>query len=75
MRDSVVTDKTLGALYSPKTLGRHSDLDEGYQPHPQCPQCDMFVLQEALNRANLTSMMCWIGTESKIQRLVAEEVT
>ena len=27
-------------------------LEEGNQPHPRCPQCDMFVPQEALNRAH-----------------------
>ena len=32
-------------------------LEEGHQPHTWCPQCDMFVPQEALNRVHPTSEM------------------
>ena len=42
-------------------------LEEGNQPHPRCPKCDMFVPQEALNRAHPTLAMC--------RRSVGEEAT
>ena len=48
-------------------------LEEGNKPHPRCPQCEMFVPQEALNWAQLTSGMCRRGTERKRRRIVVEE--
>ena len=48
---------------------------EGNEPHPLCPQCDMFVPQEALNRVHPTSGMCRRGTERKRQRMVVKETT
>ena len=48
-------------------------LEEGNQHHPQCPQCDMFVPQEALNQVHLKSAMCWCESEKKRLRLVVEE--
>ena len=33
-------------------------LEDANQPHPRCPQCDIFVPQEELNRAHPTSDMC-----------------
>ena len=48
-------------------------LKEGNQPHPWCPQCGMFVPQEAPNWSHPTSVMCWRGTERKQRRLLVEE--
>ena len=48
-------------------------MGEGKQSHPWCPQCGMFVPQEALNWAHPTSAMCRIGKERKSLRLVAED--
>ena len=30
-------------------------LEEGNQPYPRCPQCDMFVSHKALNVRHLTT--------------------
>ena len=49
-------------------------LEEGNQPHPQCPQCEMFVPQEALNSAHQTSAMCQCGLERKRWGLVIVEM-
>ena len=49
-------------------------LEEGNQPHPRRPQCDMFVLHEALNRVHPTSEMCRSRTERKRQMMVVEEI-
>ena len=48
-------------------------LKEGNQPHPWCPQFDMFVPHEALNWAHPTSAMYRRRTERKSRRLVIEE--
>ena len=48
-------------------------LEEGNQPHPWYPQCDMFVPQETLNQAPPTSEMFRRGTERKRQRPVVDE--
>ena len=48
-------------------------LEDGNQPHPWYPHCDMFVPQESLNRMHPNSAICRRGTESKQQRLVVEE--
>ena len=48
-------------------------LEDGNKLFPRCPQCNMFVPQEALNRAHPTSEMYWGGTERKRRRLVAED--
>ena len=48
-------------------------LEEGNEPHPRLPQCNMFVPQEALNRTHPTSAMCWRGSERKRQRMVVAD--
>ena len=48
-------------------------LEEENQPHPWCPQCDIFSPQEALNRAYPTPSMCQCETYRKRRRLVVEE--
>ena len=48
-------------------------LEESNKPHPWCPQCDIFVPEEKLNKAHPASAMCQRGVERKRQRLVVEE--
>ena len=48
-------------------------LEEGNQPYPRCPQCDMFVLNKSLNSRHMTTVFCQRGAERKRQRLAEEE--
>ena len=48
-------------------------LEEGNQPHPRFPQCDMFAPQEALNRVHPTSEIFRRRTERKRRRLLVED--
>ena len=48
-------------------------LEEGNQPQPRCPQCDMFVTQKALDQAHPDTAMCWRGPRSKWWKLVAAD--
>ena len=40
-------------------------LEEGNRPYPRCSQCDMFVVQKALNGRHLTTDFCRWGMERK----------
>ena len=33
-------------------------LEEGKQPYPRCPRCDMLVSNKALNDQHLTTILC-----------------
>ena len=48
-------------------------LEEGNQPYPRCPQCDMFVAQKSLNGRHLATDSSQRGMERKWCRLVEEE--
>ena len=48
-------------------------LEEGNQPYPRCPQCDIFFPRDELNQAHSTSVMCWRRLDSNQQRLVVED--
>ena len=48
-------------------------MEEVNQPHPHCPQRDMFSLQEALNLAHPTATICRCGLERKQQRMVVSD--
>ena len=49
-------------------------LKEVNQLHPRCPQCDMLVPREALNRAHTNPDICWRRIERKLWRLVVAEM-
>ena len=49
-------------------------LEEGNIPHPRCPQCDMMVPWQALNRRHLATTQCARGAERKRKRLAEEEL-
>ena len=48
-------------------------LEEGSRPYPRCPQCDMFVPQNALNIHHMTIALCRRGMERKWCCLAEEE--
>ena len=48
-------------------------MEEGNQPYPRCPMCDIFVSHKALNGRHLTTAFFWQGEERKRRCLVEEE--
>ena len=48
-------------------------LEEGNQPYPRCPQCDIFLSQKALNGQNLSKDFFLQVTERKRYHLAEEE--
>ena len=48
-------------------------LDEGNQPYPRCPQCDMFVSHKYLNGWQTTTDFCQQGAERKPHLLAEQE--
>ena len=48
-------------------------LEEGNQPYPRCPQCDMFVSCKALNRWHMKTAFFRHSAERKRRYLVEEE--
>ena len=48
-------------------------LEEGNQPYPRCPKCDMFVPHKSLNGRNPATDFCRMGGGSKRRRLEEEE--
>ena len=49
-------------------------LEEGNLPRPQCPQCNMLVPWNALNRRHISTAQCAKGAERKRRRLAEEEL-
>ena len=47
-------------------------LEEGDRPLPRCPQFDMFIPCEALNRMHLAMGVCDKGEDQKRKRKVEE---
>ena len=48
-------------------------LEEGNQPYPWCPNCDMFVSHKSLKGWHLETDFCRRGEERKRRRLEEEE--
>ena len=48
-------------------------LEEGNQPYPRCPQCEMFVSHKTLNGRHMTTALCQRGAKRKWLRLAEEE--
>ena len=48
-------------------------MEEGNQPRPCCPDCNMFVPWVVINRRHPTTTLCVRGAEQKHQRLAEEE--
>ena len=68
-----LTEKTRAHFYHHHSKGSIVTLEEGNKQHPWCPQCDMFVPLEVINRVHLKSDMCWRGSKRKMHRLVVAE--
>ena len=49
-------------------------LDKGNLPHPRCPQCDVMVTWNALNRRHLSTTQCANGGGRKCRQLAEEEL-
>ena len=47
--------------------------EEGNQPHPRCPMCNMFVLWKSLNDHQPTKSLCARGDDMKCKRLEADK--
>ena len=47
--------------------------EESNLPHPQCPDCDMFLPWTALNRCHPETSLCAWGVERKGRQLMEEE--
>ena len=48
-------------------------LEEGYQPHPRCPNCVIFSPCSALNKCHSATTLCTRGVSHNHRQLAEEE--
>ena len=49
-------------------------LGEGNSPHPRCPQCNMLVTWQALNRRHIATAQCTKGPNRKLRNMAEEDI-